>query len=152
MLLSGKVRSCRSWWTPAWRCSVLRARLPLATGLAYFDSIGYDVSSGMNVDVVKGNHHGSCNGINSRFLDLTSPSWITFGVSATNGYHHVHTQTKDLLSGRSTPLYRSDGTGCITFTTPRTPGGGYSVSVEKGVASMSGVADETSSQSAYANL
>lgn len=114
--------------------------------LAYFDSIGYDVSPGMNVDVVKGNHHGSCNGITSRFLDLTSPSWITFGVSATNGYHHVHTQTKTLLSGRSIPWYRSDENGRITFTTPGTPGGGYSVSVEAGTASMDGDADDTSSQ------
>lgn len=114
--------------------------------LDWFDTTGYDVSPGMNVDVVKGNHHGSCNGINSRFLDLTTPSWITFGVSATNGYHHVHTQTKTLLSGRSIPWYRSDGNGRITFTTPGTPGGSYSVSVEKGSASMNGAADETSSQ------
>lgn len=120
--------------------------------LAYFDSVGYDVSPGMNVDVVKGNHHGSCNGVNSRFLDLTTPSWMTFGVSATNGYHHVHTQTKTLLSGRSIPWYRSDGNGRITFTTPGTPGGGYTVSVEKGTASMDGAADETSSQSACNNL
>jgi beta-lactamase superfamily II metal-dependent hydrolase len=120
--------------------------------LAYFDSVGYDVSPGMNVDVVKGNHHGSCNGISSRFLDLTSPSWITFGVSATNGYHHVHTQTKTLLSGRSVPWYRSDGNGRITFTTPGTPGGGYTVAVEKGTASMHGAADETSSQPECASL
>lgn len=120
--------------------------------LAYFDSVGYDVSPGMNVDVVKGNHHGSCNGVSSRFLDLTSPSWITFGVSATNGYHHVHTQTKTLLSGRSIPWYRSDGNGRITFTSPGTAGGGYTVAVEKGTASMHGTADETSSQSACNNL
>lgn len=120
--------------------------------LAYFDSVGYDVSPGMNVNVVKGNHHGSCNGINSRFLDLTTPEWITFGVSATNGYHHVHTQTKDLLTARGVPWYRSDGNGRITFTTPGTPGGGYSVSVETGTASMDGDADETSSQSACNSL
>jgi beta-lactamase superfamily II metal-dependent hydrolase len=114
--------------------------------LEWFDSTGYDVSPGMNVDVVKGNHHGSCNGISSRFLDLTSPSWITFGVSATNGYHHVHTQTKDLLTTYGIPWYRSDGNGRITFTTPGTSGGGYTVSVEKGSASMNGAADETSSQ------
>ena len=120
--------------------------------IAYFDAAGYDVSPGMNVDVVKGNHHGSCNGINSRFLDLTSPSWITFGVSATNGYHHVHTQTKDLLTARSIPWYRSDGNGRITFTTSGTLGGGYSVSVESGSASMHGDADETSSQTECASL
>jgi beta-lactamase superfamily II metal-dependent hydrolase len=114
--------------------------------LEWFDSTGYDVSPGMNVDVVKGNHHGSCNGISSRFLDLTSPSWITFGVSATNGYHHVHEQTKDLLTTYGIPWYRSDGNGRITFSTPGTSGGGYTVSVEKGTASMDGAADDTSSQ------
>jgi beta-lactamase superfamily II metal-dependent hydrolase len=120
--------------------------------LAYFDAAGYDVSPGMNVNVLKGNHHGSCNGVNSRFLDLTTPDWVTFGVSATNGYHHVHTQTKDLLSSRSIPWYRSDGNGRITITTPGTVGGGYSVSVEKGTASMHGTADETSSQTACNSL
>jgi beta-lactamase superfamily II metal-dependent hydrolase len=104
------------------------------------------------VDVVKGNHHGSCNGIDSRFLDLTTPSWITFGVSSTNGYEHVHTQTKTLLSGRSIPWYRTDENGRITFTSPGTPGGGYSVSVESGVASMDGDADATSPQPACASL
>ena len=120
--------------------------------LAHFDSIGYDVSPGMNVNVVKGNHHGSCNGITSRFLDLTTPDWITFGVSATNGYHHVHEQTKDLLTEYSIPWYRSDGNGRITFTTPGTPSGGYTVSVEKGTTSMDGDADEVSSQSACNDL
>lgn len=120
--------------------------------LEWFDSTGYDVSPGMNVDVVKGNHHGSCNGISSRFLDLTSPSWITFGVSATNGYHHVHEQTKDLLTTYGIPWYRSDGNGRITFTTPGTSGGGYTVSVEKGVASMDGAADDTSSQTECSHL
>ena len=114
--------------------------------LDWFDSTGYDVTPGMNVNVLKGNHHGSCNGINSRFLDLTSPDFITFGVSATNGYHHVHTQTKTLLAARSIPWYRSDGNGRITFSTPGTAGGGYTATVERGTASMHGTADETSSQ------
>ncbi|HYH81692.1 MAG TPA: lamin tail domain-containing protein [Longimicrobium sp.] len=120
--------------------------------LAYFDAAGYDVNPGMNVDVLKGNHHGSCNGVTSRFLDLTSPAWVTFGVSATNGYHHVHTQTKDLLTARGIPWYRSDGNGRITFTTPGTAGGGYAVTVESGTASMNGAADETSSQEACNDL
>ncbi|HEX5727069.1 MAG TPA: lamin tail domain-containing protein [Longimicrobiaceae bacterium] len=120
--------------------------------LAYFDAAGYDVSPGMDVDVLKGNHHGSCNGVDSRFLDLTSPDYVTFGVSATNGYHHVHTQTKELLDSYSIPWYRSDENGRITFTTPGTPGGGYSVTVEGGTTSMDGDADETSSQSACNDL
>ena len=120
--------------------------------LAYFDAAGYDVTPGMNVNVVKGNHHGSCNGVNSRFLDLTTPDWMTFGVSATNGYHHVHTQTKDLLTARSIPWYRSDGNGRITFRTPGTAGGSYTVNVERGTASMAGDGDATSSQTECNNL
>jgi hypothetical protein len=57
-----------------------------------------------------------------------------------------------LLSTRFVPWYRSDGNGRITFTTPGTPGGGYSVAVEKGTASMNGAADDTSSQPECANL
>jgi beta-lactamase superfamily II metal-dependent hydrolase len=120
--------------------------------LEYFDAAGYDVSPGMNVDVLKGNHHGSCNGISSRFLDLTSPAFVTFGVSATNGYHHVHEQTKDLLDSYTIPWYRSDQNGRITFTTPGTSGGGYSVAVESGTTSMDGTADEVSSQEACNSL
>ena len=80
--------------------------------------------------------------------DADLARYITFGVSATNGYHHVHEQTKDLLTTYGIPWYRSDGNGRITFTTPGTAGGGYTVSVEKGTPSMHGAADETSSQSA----
>ena len=64
----------------------------------------------------------------------------------------MHTQTKDLLTSRSIPWYRSDGNGRITFRTPGTAGGGYTVTVEKGVASMDGAADDTSSQTACNNL
>jgi beta-lactamase superfamily II metal-dependent hydrolase len=120
--------------------------------LHYFEDAGYDVHPGMDVHVLKGNHHGSCNGISTRFLQLTSPQWVTFGVSATNSYGHVHEQTKDLLTTLSIPWYRSDGNGRITFWTPGTPGGGYTVEVEKGTASMDGDGDGTSSQTACSSL
>jgi len=113
----------------------------------FFDvTAGYDVSLGMNVDVLKSGHHGSCNGITSRLLDLLTPSYVTMGVSSTNTYGHVHTQTKDLLAGRSIPWYRTDENGRITFTTPGTVAGGYSVSYARGSASMDGAADVTSPQ------
>ena len=121
--------------------------------LDWFDNTAsYDVSPGMNVDVLKGNHHGSCNGISSQFLNLTSPSYVTFGVSATNGFGHVHTQTKTLLTSYGIPWYRTDENGRITFTSPGTVGGGYSVSVASGSASMDGDADVTSPQTACNNL
>jgi beta-lactamase superfamily II metal-dependent hydrolase len=114
--------------------------------ITWFDNTAsYDTSPGMNVDVLKADHHGSCNGITSRLLDLLTPTYVTMGVSSTNTYHHVHNQTKTLLSGRSIPWYRTDENGRITFTSSGTPGGGYSVSIIRGSASMNGSADATSS-------
>lgn len=119
----------------------------------WFDNTaGYDTSLGMNVDVLKADHHGSCNGITSRLLDLLTPTYVTMGVSSTNTYHHVHNQTKTLLSGRSIPWYRTDENGRITFTTPGTVGGGYTVSIVRGSASMSGTADAASSDTSCNNL
>jgi beta-lactamase superfamily II metal-dependent hydrolase len=119
----------------------------------YFDSTAaYDGNPGMNVDVLKADHHGSCNGISSRLLDLTTPAFLTMGVSSTNTYGHIHTQTKTLLSGRSIPWYRTDENGRITITTPGTVGGGYSLSYARGSASMNGSADATSSDTSCNKL
>jgi beta-lactamase superfamily II metal-dependent hydrolase len=119
----------------------------------WFDNTaGYDTSLGMNVDVLKADHHGSCNGITSRLLDLLTPTYVTMGVSSTNTYHHVHTQTKTLLSGRSIPWYRTDENGQITFTSSGTPGGGYSVSIVRGSASMNGTADAASTDTSCNSL
>lgn len=116
------------------------------------DTANYDVHPGMNVNVLKGNHHGSCNGVTERFLQATSPDWVTFGVSATNGYGHVHEQTKSLLSSLSIPWYRTDRNGRVTFWTPGTPGGGYTVSVERGTASEDGDGDGVGSQNTCGHL
>jgi competence protein ComEC len=119
----------------------------------WFDLTGsYDTSPGMDVTVLKADHHGSCNGISSRLLDLTTPSYVTMGVSATNTYGHIHSQTKTLLSSRSVPWYRTDENGRITFTTPGTVGGGYTVSVARGTLSMNGSADATSADTGCNNL
>ena len=119
----------------------------------WFDLTGsYDTSPGMDVTVLKADHHGSCNGISSRLLDLTTPSYVTMGVSATNTYGHIHSQTKTLLSSRSVPWYRTDENGRITFTTPGTVGGGYTVSVARGSLSMNGSADATSADTGCNNL
>jgi competence protein ComEC len=121
--------------------------------IVYFDSTGvYDTSPGINVDVLKADHHGSCNGISTRLLDLTTPTYVTMGVSSTNTYGHVHNQTKTLLSGRSIPWYRTDENGRITITSPGTVGGGYTTSYVRGSASMSGSADATSADSSCNSL
>lgn len=115
----------------------------------WFDTgADYDRFPGMKVEVLKANHHGSCNGVSSRFLELVNPTWVTFSLSATNTYGHVHTQTRDLFTRYGKPWYRTDQNGTITFRSPGTAGGGYTVAVERGSASQSGAPDRTSSQTA----
>lgn len=119
----------------------------------WFDTgANYDVFPGMKVEVLKANHHGSCNGVSRRFLELVNPAWVTFSVSATNTYGHVHTQTRDLFSRYGKPWYRTDQNGTITFRSPGTAGGGYTASVERGAASLAGAPDRTSSQEACQTL
>lgn len=115
--------------------------------IEWFDTgANYDVSPGMKVNVLKSNHHGSCNGVENRYADLTNPDWVTMSVGATNTYGHVHNQTKTLWSARGKPWYRTDGNGTITFRSPGTAGGGYTVSKGKGSTSMSGSTDANSGQ------
>ena len=120
--------------------------------IGWFDTgAQYDLAPGMNVDVLKADHHGSCNGVTSRYLDLLSPDWVAIGVGSTNTYGHVHNQTKDLMTSKGIPWYRTDLNGTITFTAPAA-GGGYTVDVEQGGSSLSGSTDATSAQSACQNL
>ncbi len=115
----------------------------------WFDTgADYDRFPGMKVEVLKANHHGSCNGVTSRFLDLVNPTWVTFSVSSTNTYGHVHSQTKELFTRYGKPWYRTDLNGNITFRSPGTAGGGYTVAVERGIASQGGSPDRASSQEA----
>jgi len=106
----------------------------------------------MKVEVLKANHHGSCNGVSSRFVDLVNPALVTFSVSADNGYGHVHTQTKDLFARYGKPWYRTDQNGNITFRSPGTAGGGYTVTVDRGGQSEGGLPDRTSAQTACSTL
>ena len=115
--------------------------------ISWFDTgANYDVAPGMKVNVLKSNHHGSCNGVMNRYADLTNPDYATMSVGASNTYGHIHNQTKTLWSGRAKPWYRTDQNGTITFRSPGTVGGGYTVAVGKGSVSMSGGTDGTSSQ------
>jgi len=121
--------------------------------IEWFDTgANYDVSPGMKVNILKANHHGSCNGVRSRYVDLLNPDWVTFSVGATNTYGHVHNQTKTLFSQYGKPWYRTDQNGTITFRTPGTVGGGYTVSVAQGSPTTSGSTDGTSSQTACSSL
>lgn len=119
----------------------------------WFDTgANYDVFPGMKVEVLKANHHGSCNGVSSRFVDLVNPALVTFSVGADNTYGHVHTQTKDLFSRYGKPWYRTDQNGNITFRSPGTAGGGYTITIDRGARSESGLPDRASSQTACETL
>jgi competence protein ComEC len=112
----------------------------------WFDVAGYDTVPGMRVDVLKLNHHGSCNGITPDFLRLTSPKLALIGVGSGNSYGHVHRQTKLLLARGKIPWLRTDQNGSITIRSPGTPGSGYSVEFHRGAYNEGGAADRTSRQ------
>ena len=115
----------------------------------WFDmGANYDVAPGMKVNVLKSNHHGSCNGVTNRYADLLNPDYATMSVGASNTYGHVHNQTKTLWTAHAKPWYRTDQNGTITFRSPGTAGGGYTVSVGKGAVSMSGSTDANSGATA----
>jgi competence protein ComEC len=114
--------------------------------IAWFARAGYDVTPGMKVRVLKGDHHGSCNGVTSWYLRTTSPEWVTFSVGRDNSYGHVHAQAKALYARFAIPWYRTDENGTIVFRSPGTPGSGYTVSVMRGGRSLHGSGDRRSSQ------
>lgn len=114
----------------------------------YFDGADYDIRPGMRADVLKADHHGSCNGISARFLDLVQPRIALIGVGARNSYGHVHRQTKVMLARRGIGWYRTDRNGSITIRAPRGDAGGFAIAMERGRASEGGESDRTSRQPA----
>ena len=114
--------------------------------IRWFKSARYDVTPGMRVDVLKADHHGSCNGMSSWYLHATQPRWIVASVGADNSYGHMHEQTKQMYARFQIPWYRTDRNGTIVFRTPGTAGGGFTVDVARGSPSMDGDADRQSSQ------
>jgi competence protein ComEC len=107
---------------------------------------GYASSPGMRADVLKANHHGSCDGVSDRYLDLVHPSLVVASLAAQNDYGHMHAQAKAAYARHGIPWYRTDQNGTITLRSPGTPGGGYSVTVERGAANAIGPSDRRSYQ------
>jgi beta-lactamase superfamily II metal-dependent hydrolase len=106
----------------------------------------YDLSPGMRVDVLKADHHGSCNGVTNAYVQATNPGWVTASVGATNSYGHMHTQAKDVYTSWVKPWYRTDLNGTITIRTPGTPGGGYTITPQRAGSSLNGSPDRASTQ------
>jgi competence protein ComEC len=106
----------------------------------------YDVRPGMRVNVLKADHHGSCNGVTARYLQLTDPQWVVASLGAVNDYGHMHEQAKETYAHAGKPWYRTDQNGTITIRAPGTPGSGYTIRVARGGQSASGPSDRRSTQ------
>jgi competence protein ComEC len=106
----------------------------------------YDRRPGMDVRVLKAGHHGSCDGISARQLDLVTPEWVVASLGADNDYGHVHEQTKRLLRRRGIPWYRTDLNGTITIRSPGDGGAPFTIVPQRGTASMDGATDRRSGQ------
>lgn len=100
----------------------------------------------MRVDVLKADHHGSCNGVSDAYLDLLSPSLVVASVGAINDYGHMHAQAKAMFEHHHIPWYRTDQNGTITIRSAGLPGSKYTVRVERGGKDMSGPSDRPASQ------
>jgi competence protein ComEC len=114
--------------------------------ISWFESAGYNVNPGMRVDVLKADHHGSCNGVTAHYLALTHPSWVTVSVGARNEYGHMHAQAKDTYRSAGMPWYRTDQNGTITIRSPGIPNGGYTVTPSRPGTDLSGPSDKVSGQ------
>jgi competence protein ComEC len=112
----------------------------------FLGASGYTANPGMKVNLMKADHHGSCNGVTNAYVDALEPARVLAGVGATNSYGHMHAQTKSLFTAHGKPWFRTDGNGTVVVSSPGTVGGGYTVTVQKGSPSMSGAGDASSSQ------
>ena len=113
--------------------------------IANFERAGYARNPGMHVDVLKADHHGSCNGVTPRYLELTSPSWVVASVGAVNDYGHMHEQAKAEYSSAGIPWYRTDQNGTITIRAAGVAGSGYSITPSRPGKNLDGPSDRHAS-------
>jgi competence protein ComEC len=114
--------------------------------IGWFESAGYPVNPGMRVDVLKADHHGSCNGVTPRYLALTQPKWVIASLGLSNEYGHMHTQAKAIYRNAGVPWYRTDQNGTVTIRSPGTPRGSFTIQTERPGTDLDGPSDRHSSQ------
>jgi competence protein ComEC len=107
----------------------------------WFKRAGYARNPGMRVNVLKADHHGSCNGVSDWYLDQLQPDWLVASLADVNDYGHMHTQAKSMYTRHRIPWYRTDQNGTITIRSAGTPGSKYTVSVERGGRNAKGSSD-----------
>lgn len=115
--------------------------------IRWFVNTGYDGAPGMRVDVLKADHHGSCNGVSDAYLDAIRPSIALVSVGSANDYGHIHAQAKTTYRRHHVSWYRTDENGTITIRAPGTRGSGYHIDVERGTRDMDGQSDRRANQS-----
>lgn len=114
--------------------------------IKWFEATGYGRNPGMSVDVLKADHHGSCNGVTPRYLALLSPRWVVASLGTRNGYGHMHQQAKNVYRRAGVPWYRTDQNGTITIRSPDTIDGGFAITPEYRGTNLSGPSDRVSPQ------
>ena len=114
--------------------------------ISWFETTGYARNPGMRVNVLKADHHGSCNGVTPRYLTLTAPQWVVASLGPRNEYGHMHIQAKDIFRDARVPWYRTDQNGTITIRSPGTAGGGFTIVPERPGSSLAGPSDRLSRQ------
>jgi competence protein ComEC len=112
--------------------------------IGFFQRAPYHPDPGMKVDVLKADHHGSCNGVSDAYLDLLDPSLVVVSLAGVNDYGHMHTQAKTMFRHHHIPWYRTDRNGTITLQSSGVPGEKYTVQVERKGKSLSGPGDKRS--------
>ncbi|MDQ2889256.1 MAG: MBL fold metallo-hydrolase [Gemmatimonadota bacterium] len=110
-----------------------------------FEEEGYARNPGMHVDVLKADHHGSCNGVTPRYLELTTPSWVVASLGAVNDYGHMHEQAKREYSAAGIPWYRTDQNGTVTMRSAGTAGSGYTITPSRPGKDLNGPSDRSAS-------
>jgi hypothetical protein len=65
--------------------------------------------------ILKLAHHGSRNGIDTRWLDLVKPQLAVASLAKGNDYGHPHKETLEMLATARIPLLRTDQKGTISF-------------------------------------
>jgi len=114
--------------------------------ISWFEATGYNQNPGMRVNVLKADHHGSCNGVTPRYLELTNPQWVVASVGARNDYGHMHTQAKEIYRASGVPWYRTDQNGTITIRASGKPGGGFTITPDRAGTDLDGPSDRISRQ------
>jgi len=109
--------------------------------IRWFETTGYARNPGMRVNILKADHHGSCNGVTQRYLALTSPQWVVASLATHNGYGHMHTQAKAIYRRARVPWYRTDRNGTITIRSPGIAGSGFTIAPERAGTDLDGMGD-----------